>query len=289
MTASPQNRRGFTLIELLVVIAIIAILIGLLLPAVQKVREAAARMQCSNNLKQLGLAAHNYVDTEGKFPTYGWDWNSWPFLLLPYIEQDNLKRQPFNNTYSAYWSLVTNKVVKTYVCPSYPGSPTVADGANTHSLLSYLGNSGRRYSDYLSGGDTGLIGVYPSSTRIKLEAIPDGTSNTILFGERPPTPSGGSTTPYYGWAFYNLPDWDIHMWAIAEASFAYETSGCTFPMYFSPGRLNNSCDTNHYWSFHSGGANFVLGDGSVRFFQYSAGTTVIPAMATRAGGEVIAE
>jgi len=279
------GRSAFTLIELLVVIAIVAVLVGLLLPAVQKVRAAAARMGCTNNLKQIGLALQTYHDSAGRYPGYGWDWNGWPFLLLPHIEQENLKNQPFNNSISQYWNLVSNKVVKTYQCPSYPGQTTIVSGGRTHSLISYLGNAGRMWSDYTSGSDTGLIGVYPPGVKVRVEGITDGTSNTIAFGERPPMYGSG---PNYGWAFYNIPDWDIMMWAIAQPD-SFETAGCTFPMYFSPGTLENRCDTNHYWSFHPGGGNFALADGSVRFFQYAAGTTVIPLMATRARGEAIQE
>jgi prepilin-type N-terminal cleavage/methylation domain-containing protein/prepilin-type processing-associated H-X9-DG protein len=281
-------RPAFTLIELLVVIAIIAILIGLLLPAVQKVREAANRMQCTNNLKQVALGLHAYHDTHDRFPNYGFDWDSWPYLLLPYLEQDNLKRVVHNNTYALYIPQVSQKgKLSTFWCPSVPGNGRLADGT---TLTCYLGNTGRLWTDFRPaptgvGADTGVLGVFPRNALINMASILDGTSQTLLLGERPPM---FGASPFYGWLLYNLPDFDVHMWAINQPPGVFET-GCPFPALFSPGNLSQRCDTNHWWSLHSGGGNFALADGSVRFFQYSAGAVIIPQMSTRAGGEVVVE
>ena len=286
-----SRRSAFTLIELLVVIAIIAILIGLLLPAVQKVREAAARMSCSNNLKQLALAGHTYQDVSNRFPGYGTasatNQNGWAYQFLPYIEQVNLHKRGTalaTGALSASTSVGHPGSIKTYACPtvSHALSPKL-DGTTLYTLTCYLGITGDRWSDYTSGGDSGVIAVYPSSLTVTLKSIYDGTSNTLMFGERPPMPNEG----YYGWA--RAIDYDSHIWARVVDGSDYKpySTGCIFPMYFQPGNLNNSCDTNHMWSLHTGGANFGLCDGSVRFMQYSAGTTIIPQMATRSRGEVV--
>jgi prepilin-type N-terminal cleavage/methylation domain-containing protein/prepilin-type processing-associated H-X9-DG protein len=266
------RRRGFTLIELLVVIAIIAILIGLLLPAVQKVREAAARMQCTNNLKQIALALHSYHDVNNKFPGWagGGSRNLWVPQIMPYFEQDNVAR-----------ANLSGETLKVLQCPSNPATrPYGPWGGRLWGITHYLGVTGHRYSDWTRGGDSGLIAVYPATGAPRMVTITDGTSNTIMIGERPPSPDS-----FWGWYLY--PDFDSHLWAVTASGDAYLGSRCPLPMYFQPGNLRNICDANHFWSQHTNGANFALADGSVRFFAYTAGVTIIPLMSTRDRGEVV--
>ena len=316
---SIKARFGFTLIELLVVIAIIAILIGLLLPAVQKVREAAARMKCANNLKQLGLALHTYHDANDRYPPYFPPVKSatfpngiettdpkrytenWSYLLLPYIEQDNVYKLPFT-TKAEYDTQIRARVINTYLCPSNPMPSTVTNGSTVTSLTNYLGIAGRQRSDWRAppagvGQDTGIIGVVGpdgnTPMKINIMSVTDGTSNTLAFGERPPTPD-----LQWGWGLRGSPNLDSLIWAryvsppdtLSIASTDEAGAPCPMPMYFQPPRTPASrCDGYHMWSFHSGGGNFALADGSVRFFTYSAGTVTIVNMATRALGEVISE
>jgi len=313
--ASVQSRKAFTLIELLVVIAIIAILIGLLLPAVQKVREAAARTQCINNLKQMGLGLHNYNDTYGQLPNgnHGWgtqepvnsppfegSW-SWQAYILPFMEQDNAAKQAKTfaygggSNYYSWYNPTTSLGMKIYTCPSDSRGVLVVGGAaiglpgHDQGLTMYLGNSGTTA--------TARDGVLYEKSKVKLNQITDGTSNTFLVGERPP-----NTDMNFGWWFAaygydGLGNGDCIMTsndlAIANyfASYAGTCPGgsaanqAVNKIGLQPGNVQNSCDGSHYWSFHPGGALFLMGDGSSRFVAYS-NNGVIPAMSTRAGGEV---
>ena len=286
--------RAFTLIELLVVIAIIAILIALLVPAVQKVRAAAARAQCQNNLKQLGAACHNFHSAfkilplhRREIPTVAQPDRSWLNRLLPYVEQDNLfKAQDFT------------KPVVVFACPSDPrnlATITYTSGTTIRGLTSYLGVAGKNSNDIPDLGVIGawyISGVANTREKVKLARITDGTSNTLMIGERPPG-RGASSTNNLEWGWWSsTSDFDNVAWAIAQSGYTggvVAAGACPFPLYFSEGKtdLTNPCDTLHFWSFHPGGANWALADGSVQFITYTAGTTVIPLMATRSSGEII--
>ena len=231
LSPSRGNRRGFTLIELLVVIAIIAILIGLLLPAVQKVREAAARMSCSNNMKQLGIALHSFHDANGRMPPGGGDdttpfgnggssWgSSWKVYILPYIEQDNIQSKwQYNGggQSGSGWQNVNNMnlinkiTIKTYRCPSSP-LPDFHPGSTTNTtncfqmFTTYVGVAGSSIDTPVntnigccqgSGPINGGSGILCTNCQIKMVQITDGTSNTILVGEQSDHLRDNNNQPY---------------------------------------------------------------------------------------------
>jgi len=313
-----SRRKAFTLIELLVVIAIIGILISLLLPAVQKIRDAAARMSCSNNLKQLGLAAHNYHGDFNKFPpavnipfttTVGGNQQSappplpgknesWLEFLLPYVEQTNLYNSLNFNT-NQYANAATptspaNTIVKTYLCPSdrapqqttytassKTGSTTYYFGANT-----YVANAGV-YGWYTSSMDqTGILYINSS---VKMTDISDGTSNTFLFGERnridpnlDAVYGANFMEEHSGWAWTNsLPGYDYLGGAAAAINWTFP------PVTSDPGFVYDDIRFSVYGSNHTAGANFCFADGSVHFLPNSVPVVVLQQLSTRAGGEVV--
>lgn len=285
---------GYSLIEVLVVIGLIGMLIGLMLPAIQNVREAASRASCQNNLKQLGLAAQNYHSAFGRMPGSSQNFRTqngqiravqWTHLLLPYLEQEAVYRESieaFKQDFSSYKNPPhrhVTTVIKVFTCRSdgrMPGPTTDAEG-NTCAYASYFGNEGTAPPP--SGGTgNGAFGV-------SLVEFRDGASQTLFIGERPP-PAYRYAGSWY--AFGYLPKWGYdfsrHLYGFVD--YPVYSDPCRKPMHFAPGRVENPCDSHHFWSFHPGGANFVFADGSVRFLSYSA-DSLIYALATRNGGEVV--
>jgi len=326
-------RRGFTLIELLVVIAIIAILIGLLLPAVQKVREAAARTKCTNNLKQMGLALHNYYDVNGYFPpgigapedqAPGSMYNNmapsgrrvraqtWMSRILPFVEQQqlytNLPLTAPSASAGAPFGIPVNTLTKTvldvFVCPSDPRGKA-AYGGGSSLIGSGWGGAGITFYAAVGGVDSWGAnwparneGLMSWRSRVSIAGVTDGTSNTLAIGDRPPTPdlSYGwwQSADWYDWAWWPAYDWEYdtvqYVRNTGPSPYGSEYSRnpatpCPFPALYGPGKVDSYCSTNNFWSNHTGGANFARADGSVRFFPYSA-QPIMPAMATRNGGEV---
>jgi prepilin-type N-terminal cleavage/methylation domain-containing protein/prepilin-type processing-associated H-X9-DG protein len=271
------RRAAFTLIELLVVIAIIAILIGLL-PAVQKVREAAARTQCSNNLKQIGIAFHAHHDVLQVLPTGGiayydgrnWSGSSpataptqqwgWGYQILPYIEQNNVYIQPSD-------SVVNASVIKTYFCPSRR-APTVLSGL---ALIDYAGNGGTWSGGYPWGDGANGALQNGSIGGITLLAITDGTSNTVMVGEKQLNLSELMSLPCDdNNAFTDGWDWDIVRWGNNPPAADF----------FGP------ADCGHYvfGGSHTGGTNVVFADGSVRFVRNSVAQATWQAACVRNDG-----
>jgi prepilin-type N-terminal cleavage/methylation domain-containing protein/prepilin-type processing-associated H-X9-DG protein len=351
-----SRRSGFTLIELLVVIAIIGVLISLLLPAVQKVREAANRTYCLNNMKQIGLALHNYHDTFKRFPPSldgaiyppvsaqafgaprsGWStyW-SWLAYILPFIEQDNLWNKavswaqtgggtpaalgywwPWGDFWNGASAIPANPglgtPVKTYLCPSEPRNLSIeyiAQGSGGTDV------TGIAYTEYVgvdgiqgqnANGTTWPVGDksgilvssgFDQARKINIASVTDGTSNTLMVGERPP-----SVDLFWGWWFagYGFDGSGVGDVTLGAREVVYAGNvqitdsggGPSIPcpatkVGFQPGTINDICDQVHFWSWHPAGANWLFGDGSVRFISYGM-NDVLPQMCTRNRGEVVVQ
>ena len=318
------RRWGFTLIELLVVIAIIAVLIALLLPAVQQAREAARRTQCKNNLKQVGLALFNYEGTYGTFPignlftnanlSNSWSWEAY---ILPFIDQANGfntlnfgyggrcsqycgQQQTLNPSTNYIWM----HPLTAFQCPSDPNSGKTFSGS-TGSGSYVVANGTMGTSNYLGvcgitkgwmGGYTGFNGffwpaqaidltgyegAFYNNSSTKIRDFTDGTSNTAVVGER-----GQSVNLDFGWPLCGRGYPPIFS-GRGDQILEMDT--------FSLGKAKDipAADPGPsiylYWSYHAGGGQFLLGDGTVRFLSYNISTQTYQALATRNGGEVNGE
>ena len=308
-----KPRRAFTLIELLVVIAIIAILVALLLPAVQQAREAARRTQCKNNLKQIGLALHNYHDTYNVFPMgnvvrvdpsgdlYGDGW-SYHARILPYIEQTNLYSQVSDvigtdaGTQTSAKQVLAGRTTRIgiFQCPSHP-SGTGSTAKNNYQLSTYNAVCGTTsfnndQMDQLTDIGYRANGIFFLNSRVRIGDITDGTSNTLMVAEVPDDLRGAPNSMPGSDRRYNFtaggdgnPPTDA-----TESMIGMETDDpINANTRNAAGQFNG--DGEYAGSYHTGGAQFCLADGSVRFISENISMTTYRRLATRDGGEVVGE
>jgi prepilin-type processing-associated H-X9-DG protein len=281
-----------SLLELLVVVAILAVVVALTLSGVQKVRMSAARTRCADQVRQLALALHGYHDARGQLPPgIAPDGSPQPYLswlarVLPYVEQGALWQQT-EDAYRVEKNFLSpvhtarERVVPLFLCPtdgriSSPASKDVT--GHPVAYASYLGVEGKN-----AGLNDGLLYM---GSRHKFGDATDGTSCTLLIGERPPSAKLDLGWWYAGWGQRQNGDAEFLL-GVRTRCYNQDAATCDEgPYHFMAGKIDNQCDAFHFWSLHTGGANFAFADGSVRFFRYSA-DDILPALATRAGGEAV--
>lgn len=323
-----QRRQAFTLIELLVVIAIIGLLIALLLPSVQKVREAANRTKCLNNLKQMGLALHMYENSCGGYPAggeypVGQTGVSWSVQaqILPYLEQANLQRLiDFNQPYSAQ-PIVTQTRVVIYLCPSERNDRPRPDGAVTHYPLNYAINLGT-WHIYNPTTGKGTDGAFSINARHQPRDFPDGLSNTLALAEVKAytpylrdsgSPSAAGTAPptsmaavagfggdfkadsgHTEWVDARVHQTGFTTTFAPQTTVPYLNAGTTYDIDFNSSREGRAVNRITYAavtsrSHHTGLVHGLLMDGSARAFHRNIRLDTWRALGTRAEGEVVGE
>lgn len=296
-----RSRSAFTLLEALIVSAAVGVLLGILVPAVLTVRSTAMKAKCANNLRQIGLGLCQFHDAHSALPPgvghprllgwsnlYGPDADSYPLLswlgrILPYVDQE------------ALWDLTTQAYaldaiyindpphvglttpVALFVCPSDPDRQAPSVGSlGPPAPTSYLGVSG------LNGYEND--GTLFFDSQVRFTDVTDGTSCTLMVGERPPPPGLVYGRWYGGWGLWGTANSYL---GVCETQTNSANDGCPLgPYQFGQGQVQDPCAAYHFWSMHSGGGNFLFVDGSVHFLSYQA-APLMPELASRAGGEDI--